>query len=237
MARIPDHVVLKVAAEMQQDHGHQASALAMRQARSYRDADLPDEYDFWLRVWEQITGGPAFRSPKKRRRTGSTYYDKLIKGFGVTDDPGCGFFILPDGRFLDGSAGGGRRSDDHRSICVVFNKNVDYEERWGSRHGALIHLMRKTGIIRWMPEVAYLEFATEPTRDQARTIADLSTYRKLALEAGRSQAEGRGLDPSEIISWVQRALRSGRFGKSVGDIRSEYYDNPGSTRRRRLRRR
>jgi hypothetical protein len=236
MSRVPDHVVLRVAAEMQRDHGHQASAAAMRQAKTYQKEEMPFEYDFWIRVWEQITGGTAARTMGRRKREGTTYYDKLIKEFGVTDDAGCGFYILPNGRFLDGSEGGGSRTADHRAINVVFARNVDYEKRWGSRHGGMMHLMSKTGLIRWMPEQAYLEFATEPTRDQARTIADLSTYKKLELEAGRSTTKGKDLEPDEIISWVKRALWSGRFGTPIGDIRSEYQDNPGRPRRRRRRR-
>jgi hypothetical protein len=115
----------------------------------------------------------------------TSYLTKLIKEFGVTDDPGTGGFILPEGNFLDLSGGGGFRCMDHRSILSAYPRNVNYNVTYPSRTEAMENIMKVAGLIRWMPERWYAELVTRPTAGQIATLLELGSHRPLSVEVKR----------------------------------------------------
>ena len=123
---------------------------------------------------------PRSRHMKAQRNPASrSYIDRLIKEFGVTDSPYAGFWMLPDGNFLDGASGSGRRYEDHRIITHVKPaKDVSVS---GERDARMRAVAAKAKLIRWMPESWKAELMTKPTRAQLRTLSDLIRERSLEL--------------------------------------------------------
>lgn len=135
------------------------------------------------------------QNSRKPKNTTKEQIDKIrkhaIKHFGITDDFNRAFYMLPDGRLLNGSLGGFDRDTDHREIgdSYVAN-NVDIQElnRGGNTHN-MEDFMRQ-GHLRVMPENKSIELYTRPTSEQYRSIVNLWRNGKLDnLEVDRDYLE------------------------------------------------
>ena len=114
----------------------------------------------------------------------SSYYDRLVKFYGVTDNPKLGGFILPDGSLLDFSEGSGGRSQDHRNINWV---SLVPEKPRESRYDVMVRICERVGMYRWMPESWSLEAWTPPTRHQLGTIQQLASMKPIAIESRKGR--------------------------------------------------
>jgi hypothetical protein len=173
-----------------------------RQGQQYTDQGLPmqiplrDAFNIWH---------PHLSKPK--RNPGRSYLDRAIKEFGTTDDPGTGFFILPDGSFLDGSAGSGYgRADDHRILAGLYPKAHEAEQKHGSRYALLVKIMQRANLIRWIPEAWAADVVTQPTGYQISTLVDLAQVQPLTVEVFRQTREFEAYDAERIEGWIDRKL-------------------------------
>jgi len=121
---------------------------------------------------------------RKPERSTQEQIDKvrkhLLKKHGTTNDFNRAFYMLPDGRMLNGSLGGYMRDTDHREISDAYIDN-DIEIREQNR-GGTGHYMEdfmKHGNYRIMPENKSIELYTKPTSEQYRTIVNLWRSGKL----------------------------------------------------------
>ncbi len=87
--------------------------------------------------------------------------ERAVAQFGTTHDLSCGFYILPDGRVLDGSQGQGYRVADHRQI--------DY----GPGGSETMVQFQQLGPIRLSPEAPGIDLEVPPTYAQEKTIRDV----------------------------------------------------------------
>jgi hypothetical protein len=128
-----------------------------------------------------------------RYESNASYLDRLVKHYGVTENPGLGGYILPDGTFLDFSEGSGSRCQDHRNISgFSVRPEGPYESRWD----LLERICKRVGMYRWMPESWAINAWTSPTREQILTIATLASMRPITLdlERGRKGPASRTFD-------------------------------------------
>jgi hypothetical protein len=113
---------------------------------------------------------------------GKSYEQRLRGIWGVTDSPHLGGYLLPDGDFLDFSQGSGHRAADHRQIeGVVPSKWRKGNKPRGYRWDDVVHVSKKIGMFRWVPESWHITLWTKPTRDQLRTIKKLAGVRDLMV--------------------------------------------------------
>jgi hypothetical protein len=132
---------------------------------------------------------------------------RFIKEFGTTDDPGIGFFILPDGSFLDGSARTGQmRCDDHRILAGLYPNANKAEQKHGSRYALLVKVMQRANLIRWLPESWSADVVTQPTGYQISTLVDLAQVQTLTVEVFRQTREFEAHDAERIEGWIDRKL-------------------------------
>lgn len=127
-------------------------------------------------------------------RENASYLQRLVRHYGVTDDPGCGGYLLPDGTFLDFSEGSGSRSQDHRNITWVLPSG--WEGPRDTRWDGLVRVCTRTGMYRWMPESWSIETWAGPTRQQRGVIDMLASVRELVVEAHHGRRHyARQYDP------------------------------------------
>ena len=132
---------------------------------------------------------------RKPERSTQEQIDKIrkyaLKHFGTTDNFDNAFYMLPDGRMLNGSQSGYMREYDHRDIGEAYvNSNVDIRElnRGGNTHN--MEDFMKWGNHRIMPENKSIELYTKPTSEQYRAIVNLWKNGKLNnLEVNRDYLE------------------------------------------------
>jgi hypothetical protein len=87
-------------------------------------------------------------------------------GTEIVDYPARGF-LLPDGNYL--SIGSGT---DHRSINGMVDLGKKLEDKYESeRTDKMLHIMRQSGAIRFIPESKSFHLETDPTQDQTRAIS------------------------------------------------------------------
>ena len=111
----------------------------------------------------------------------ASYYDRLVKHYGTTDDPHLGAFLLPDGDFLDFSEGSGSRTQDHRNVTWVLPAN--WEGPRDTRYDGMVRVAKRAMMYRWMPESWSLEAWTLPTAKQLDAVEMLAEQRALTIEA------------------------------------------------------
>ena len=111
-----------------------------------------------------------------------SHKQKAIDRFGVTDNPRHGFYMLDDGRYLNGLEKGGNpmgyRSLDHGEIGDI------YADTYSGGHEYMDKFMDE-GNIRMQPETKSLSMRKRPTEKQMQAIMRL--------------VRNNGLDTIEIV--------------------------------------
>lgn len=155
------------------------------------DRDAEEDIAMGKSVKRAIRGASGTRraNPAARENPGMSYLDRLVKHYGVTDDPLLGAFLLPDGTFLDFSEGSGQRIQDHRNITFLLPKawhQGEIQGRW-YRYDGMAQIAKQVGMYRWFPENWDLEAWTPPTLEQRRVIRELAQMHELGVEAHTDQ--------------------------------------------------
>ena len=131
--------------------------------------------------------------------------NSAIKEFGLTDRFSNAFYMLPDGRMLDGT-GGQRwgRAYDHRDInSPYYNNQVDLQDDEGGNSTNMMDFMRG-GHIRMIPELNGIDLMAKPTDAQLNQIYKMFN---------------RGL-----LNNIQVSSATDKYGQQLGyleDIQSE----------------
>ncbi len=132
---------------------------------SVREADIPVEEI----VRRSLAGGAE---ADFSAATVDDVIARNVEEFGLTDDLGSAFYILPDGRMLDGTQGGAggfrARAFDHRNIDAP---ELDRLRDPGSNVGEMNGFM-EAGAIRYMPETNGFDLVQPPTASQRRRMAE-----------------------------------------------------------------
>lgn len=127
-------------------------------------------------------------------------HDRAAEEFGTTDSLGDTGYILPDGRMLDFSEGGGMgRTLDHRAVGDM-------------------RAFEESGAIRWSPEAWGAEIAGDPTRDQLEVLAEASQERTLILDI--NDQDGRLIDSIDVENATAQEIERRIFaaqGYTVGE--------------------
>jgi hypothetical protein len=107
---------------------------------------------------------------------------KLIKYYGITDNPYDAFFILADGQLLDGSGKnfggryGGGRSLDHHEIGNFVNMFKD------SYHKRMLYGMKRSGAIRLDALIGYIATVGRPNGEEIRAILNMFHGKELRID-------------------------------------------------------
>ena len=116
------------------------------------------------------------QNEQKPRSTTPDQLEKIrqaaIKEFGLTNNYGQAFYMLPDGRMLNGGMGQRYgRYTDHREINSPYtNAGVElYEEDQGGNSTNMLDFMRG-GHIRMIPESSSIDIMSKPTDQQMNNI-------------------------------------------------------------------
>jgi len=134
---------------------------------------------------------------------GKSYEQRLREAWGVTDNPMLGGYLLPDGDFLDFSEGQGYRTADHRQIeGVVPSKWRKGNKPRGYRWDDVVHVSKKIGMFRWVPESWHITMWTPPTKEQLRVIGKLAKMKPFMVAA-----EYRGKQWEELDYTIHDAER------------------------------
>ena len=140
--------------------------------------------------------------------------ERAVETFGTTKDTNEAFYILPDGRMLDGSGrhwGGderdvaGQRQVDHGDIGEVIDDArtaADGMYKWMSR----------TGAMRFDQIVGIASIARVPTPEQLAVLTRASKGKYLALSF--NTPEGRIVDDTEM-EFANKGLINAFFDKAI----------------------
>lgn len=153
--------------------------------------------------------------------------ERAVENFGLTNDVREAFYVLPDGRMLDGSGrhwGGdersvaGQRQVDHSDISEVIDD--------ASGADAMYEWMGRTGAMRFDQIVGIASVARSPTKSQLDVLNRANRGKYLALSL--NTPEGRIVDDVEFESaskakiqdFFDQALEKARRGE-VGAFAQE----------------
>lgn len=146
--------------------------------------------------------------------------ERAVENFGTTKNTKEAFYILPDGRMLDGSGRhwgaderdiAGQRQVDHQDITEVID---DYD----SPSDAMYKWMGRTGAMRFDQIVGIASVARKPTPEQLKILKKVSKGKYLALSL--QTPEGRIVDdaefdhasPDQIDEFFEEALEKAAQG-------------------------
>lgn len=146
--------------------------------------------------------------------------ERAVENFGTTKNTKEAFYILPDGRMLDGSGRhwgaderdiAGQRQVDHQDITEVI---ADYD----SPSDAMYKWMGRTGAMRFDQIVGIASVARKPTPEQLKILKKVSKGKYLALSL--QTPEGRIVDdaefdhasPDQIDEFFEEALEKAAQG-------------------------
>lgn len=147
--------------------------------------------------------------------------ERAVENFGLTNDVREAFYVLPDGRMLDGSGrhwGGdersvaGQRQVDHSDISEVIDD--------ASGDDAMYEWMGRTGAMRFDQIVGIASVARPPTKAQLDVLNCANRGKYLALSL--NTPEGRIVDDAEfesaskakIQNFFDQALEKARRGEA-----------------------
>ncbi len=147
--------------------------------------------------------------------------ERAVENFGLTNDVREAFYVLPDGRMLDGSGrhwGGdersvaGQRQVDHSDISEVIDD--------ASGADAMYEWMGQTGAMRFDQIVGIASVARPPTKAQLDVLNRANRGKYLALSL--NTPEGRIVDDAEfesaskakIQNFFDQALEKARRGEA-----------------------
>lgn len=117
--------------------------------------------------WRDVRQGSVRRNP--------SYLDLVKKdvkesyGSATTENTNQAGFLLADGTWLNMGMYG-ERGNDHRFVTGFVRGKWLKEVHQGDRWGALVHWMKVTGSIRWMPENCSFDIHVKPTKEQLNQI-------------------------------------------------------------------
>ncbi len=156
---------------------------------------------------------------------------KAVDNFGTTDNPEEAFYVLPDGRMLDGS---GRhwglpesdvngRQVDHADIAEILDSS-------GAQ--AMYEFMRRTGAMRFDRIVGIASIARKPTAQQLSVLGRSSKGGYLALSY--NTPEGRIVDdvefesasPKKIEDFFAQAEEKAALGIAGAYAQTAYHGSP-----------
>lgn len=146
--------------------------------------------------------------------------ERAVENFGTTKNTKEAFYILPDGRMLDGSGRhwgaderdiAGQRQVDQQDITEVID---DYD----SPSDAMYKWMGRTGAMRFDQIVGIASVARKPTPEQLKILKKVSKGKYLALSL--QTPEGRIVDdaefdhasPDQIDEFFEEALEKAAQG-------------------------
>lgn|GEM_PF-6543929 len=146
--------------------------------------------------------------------------ERAVENFGTTKNTKEAFYILPDGRMLDGSGRhwgaderdiAGQRQVDRQDITEVID---DYD----SPSDAMYKWMGRTGAMRFDQIVGIASVARKPTPEQLKILKKVSKGKYLALSL--QTPEGRIVDdaefdhasPDQIDEFFEEALEKAAQG-------------------------
>lgn len=154
-----------------------------------------------------------------------------VDNFGTTDNPEEAFYVLPDGRMLDGS---GRhwglpesdvngRQVDHADIAEILDSS-------GAQ--AMYEFMRRTGAMRFDRIVGIASIARKPTAQQLSVLGRSSKGGYLALSY--NTPEGRIVDdiefesasPKKIEDFFAQAEEKAALGIAGAYAQTAYHGSP-----------
>lgn len=181
------------------------------------------------------TGGNALNQ-ETEFKPDEELIDRAVEIFGTTKDTKEAFYILPDGRMLDGSGrhwGGderdvaGQRQVDHQDINEALDSDASGSE-------ALYEWMGKTGAMRFDQIVGIASIARDPTPEQLKVLKRAAKGNYLALSF--NTPEGRIVDDTEfdyttdsdIDEFFDRAIAlrnegvQGAWAQKTGQVRGTY---------------
>lgn len=100
-----------------------------------------------------------------------TIEQRLVRDYGVTDDPALAVWLLRDGTLVNGSHEGHQRDVDHREINAYFKPSVRARPAEGDLY---IAKFERRGNVRWhLNEFGMcLELVGPPSAAQLRVIAN-----------------------------------------------------------------
>ena len=106
--------------------------------------------------------------------------ESAINEFGITDDFSKSFYMLPDGRMLDGTYKGSTRgrSVDHREISSAYDAHDYSPSKDASGSDYMLDYMKK-GNIRMIPENKSIDILTKPSKEQLNQIYKMFNSGKL----------------------------------------------------------
>lgn len=143
--------------------------------------------------------------------------ERAVENFGLTNDVREAFYVLPDGRMLDGSGrhwGGdersvaGQRQVDHSDISEVIDD--------ASGADAMYEWMGRTGAMRFDQIVGIASVARPPTKAQLDVLNRANRGKYLALSL--NTPEGRIVDDVEFES-ASKAKIQDFFDQALGKAR------------------
>lgn len=146
-------------------------------ARSEREAKDRERVNNEQQKWKDANS-------KKPLKTTTEQLEKIrqaaIDEFGLTDRFGDAFYMLPNGKMLNGSGGSGRRIYDHRDINSPYaNVGIDLRELdQGGNTTNMLDFMRG-GHLRIIPENEAIDIMSKPTDEQMNAIYGLWRRGKL----------------------------------------------------------
>ena len=140
---------------------------------------------------------------------GKSYEQRLRDQWGTTDSPDLGAYLLPDGDFLDFSQGSGQRVADHRQIeGIVPSRYRKGNKPRGYRWDDVVHVSRKIGMFRWVPESWHMTMWTKPTRQQLAVLKRLIREKDIMIAAdyrGKKMEEDYSTwDEEKMLKEVKR---------------------------------
>ena len=151
--------------------GDELESIFNQAKKSQREAEERNRVKKDMNEWEkQNSLKPKSATPEQM----DNIRKKAIKTFGITNNFNHAFYMLPDGRMLNGSGSGYGRDRDHRDIGESYlDANVDIQQlsRGGNSHN-MEDFMRH-GNLRIMPENNSIELYNKPTSQQYRQIVNL----------------------------------------------------------------
>ena len=177
--------------------------LAKRMGNIFNKALFPDHVAALL----QAVGSKPKPKPEK---IPSSFFTKVVRHFGYTNDLSEAGYILPNGGLLDFSGkreGGqfGTRARDHREIGMATGE--------GGTEGMIDFILK--GAIRFMPETGFLHIGRMPTEQQFNRILDVFRQHRVREEGtivtlqrapgvSRDFEYQRGTNPAYIINDIRK---------------------------------
>ena len=126
---------------------------------------------------------------------------KLIKYYGLTTDPFEAFFILPDGKLLDGS--GRSQGNKHRGDRTIDHHEVNQfvKVQLDSPYSTLLYILEESGMIRFDYHADYLSVVNKPNQYQIKTILKVFHGMEVQIDYYGPKQKNNGFPPlaSEFI--------------------------------------